>query len=140
MNGSIGVQSCQLGNLSVRKPGVFFGLIPSPSHSKLQVACSAISARSTMRDDRLDNKFVHIDCCHCLRFVRLCHIEQLQSRGMEIDQLLREQILTFISASMPLHDDKRATPSWCRSEEHTSEPQSLIRLSYADFCLQNKHP
>src|SRR3546814_10238965 len=29
-----------------------------------------------------------------------------------------------------------------RSEEHTSEPQSLLRISYAVFCLQkkSKHP
>src|SRR3546814_6996792 len=26
-----------------------------------------------------------------------------------------------------------------RSEEHTSELQSLMRLSYAVFCLKNKH-
>src|SRR3546814_1030956 len=30
---------------------------------------------------------------------------------------------------------------WARSEEHTSELQSLMRISYAVFCLkkQNKH-
>src|SRR3546814_4882963 len=27
----------------------------------------------------------------------------------------------------------------CRSEEHTSELQSLMRSSYAVFCLKNKH-
>src|SRR3546814_5680200 len=27
-----------------------------------------------------------------------------------------------------------------RSEEHTSELQSLMRISYAVFCLTNKHP
>src|SRR3546814_3862652 len=27
----------------------------------------------------------------------------------------------------------------CRSEEHTSELQSLIRISYADLCLKKKH-
>src|SRR3546814_10369764 len=27
---------------------------------------------------------------------------------------------------------------WSRSEEHTSELQSLMRTSYAVFCLQNK--
>src|SRR3546814_9666012 len=27
-----------------------------------------------------------------------------------------------------------------RSEEHTSELQSLMRISYADFCLNNKTP
>src|SRR3546814_4906148 len=26
-----------------------------------------------------------------------------------------------------------------RSEEHTSELQSLMRISYADFCLKNKN-
>src|SRR3546814_6255444 len=27
---------------------------------------------------------------------------------------------------------------WLRSEEHTSELQSLMRISYAFFCLKNK--
>src|SRR3546814_9935911 len=32
--------------------------------------------------------------------------------------------------------------SWAssRSEEHTSELQSLMRISYADFCLKKKKP
>src|SRR3546814_7968099 len=29
-------------------------------------------------------------------------------------------------------------PSWARSEEHTSELQSLMRISYAVFCLNKK--
>src|SRR3546814_2609542 len=29
-----------------------------------------------------------------------------------------------------------AEPGWQRSEEHTSELQSLMRISYAVFCLQ----
>src|SRR3546814_3557243 len=29
---------------------------------------------------------------------------------------------------------------FCRSEEHTSELQSLMRISYAVFCLQKKTP
>src|SRR3546814_8976719 len=39
---------------------------------------------------------------------------------------------------------KRAAPSFgvteerCRSEEHTSELQSLMRISYAVFCLKKK--
>src|SRR3546814_4023342 len=28
----------------------------------------------------------------------------------------------------------------CRSEEHTSELQSLMRISYAVFCLKKKRP
>src|SRR3546814_4694761 len=30
------------------------------------------------------------------------------------------------------------SPSICRSEEHTSELQSLMRISYAVFCLKKK--
>src|SRR3546814_3787723 len=29
-------------------------------------------------------------------------------------------------------------PDWVRSEEHTSELQSLMRISYAVFCLKKK--
>src|SRR3546814_2375019 len=29
--------------------------------------------------------------------------------------------------------------AWGRSEEHTSELQSLMRISYAVFCLKKKH-
>src|SRR3546814_7450525 len=32
----------------------------------------------------------------------------------------------------------RRTTSWWRSEEHTSELQSLMRISYAVFCLKKK--
>src|SRR3546814_10305783 len=44
--------------------------------------------------------------------------------------------------------DGSALPGWLsfdggrftgRSEEHTSELQSLMRISYAVFCLKNKH-
>src|SRR3546814_4814650 len=31
-----------------------------------------------------------------------------------------------------------ATAAWWRSEEHTSELQSLMRISYAVFCLKKK--
>src|SRR3546814_9786327 len=30
-------------------------------------------------------------------------------------------------------------PAWFRSEEHTSELQSLMRISYAVFCLKKKN-
>src|SRR3546814_10888092 len=30
--------------------------------------------------------------------------------------------------------------AWMRSEEHTSELQSLMRISYAVFCLKKKTP
>src|SRR3546814_4508878 len=37
-----------------------------------------------------------------------------------------------------LHLVSRVAPDMPRSEEHTSELQSLMRISYAVFCLKNK--
>src|SRR3546814_9326715 len=34
--------------------------------------------------------------------------------------------------------EKQARSAWMRSEEHTSELQSLMRISYAAFCLKKK--
>src|SRR3546814_3228662 len=36
------------------------------------------------------------------------------------------------------HGDKVRALTWARSEEHTSELQSLMRISYAVFCLKKK--
>src|SRR3546814_7884721 len=35
---------------------------------------------------------------------------------------------------------RRQSFDWLRSEEHTSELQSLMRISYAVFCLKKKMP
>src|SRR3546814_8470795 len=43
------------------------------------------------------------------------------------------------AGSPPLRDYRRHwTPVHLRSEEHTSELQSLMRISYAVFCLKKK--
>src|SRR3546814_10044988 len=49
---------------------------------------------------------------------------QLTTRGMPALQAVGEP-------------EARACLAW-RSEEHTSELQSLMRISYAVFCLKNK--
>src|SRR3546814_2128950 len=38
----------------------------------------------------------------------------------------------------PANSSSRARPGVTRSEEHTSELQSLMRISYAVFCLKKK--
>src|SRR3546814_2374423 len=47
----------------------------------------------------------------------------------------------FTVAGLYDHDRARAealASEWGRSEEHTSELQSLMRISYAVFCLKKK--
>src|SRR3546814_6251481 len=66
------------------------------------------------------------------------------ARG-EVDRLaaaphrLTEQIDLEIADAQPgLRDYRGAAPAQHRSEEHTSELQSLMRISYAVFCLKKK--
>src|SRR3546814_7843251 len=41
--------------------------------------------------------------------------------------------MSFLEAGLPA-----SATTFCRSEEHTSELQSLMRISYAVFCLKKK--
>src|SRR3546814_2957525 len=44
----------------------------------------------------------------------------------------------FTLPKMGKRDKRRKVPLSARSEEHTSELQSLMRISYAVFCLKKK--
>src|SRR3546814_10201242 len=48
---------------------------------------------------------------------------------------LRVEIIAPFDDLWPIHDKH---PHQFRSEEHTSELQSLMRISYAVFCLKKK--
>src|SRR3546814_10853069 len=45
----------------------------------------------------------------------------------------------YHSDILPLRSTAMMIDSGTRSEEHTSELQSLMRISYAVFCLKNKN-
>src|SRR3546814_9174145 len=74
-----------------------------------------------------------------VRVVPICaSIRQVEGIGEGLarsDRLLR-QVRDAVhgirqSDAVPVHG--------CRSEEHTSELQSLMRISYAVFCVKQKH-
>src|SRR3546814_3733477 len=54
--------------------------------------------------------------------------------GGEVDRIARafERVLELLAQAGLILDDQN------RSEEHTSELQSLMRISYAVFCLKKK--
>src|SRR3546814_4016491 len=57
------------------------------------------------------------------------------------DERMRAKFLGCMSqrAAQTVQDELEATgPMRVRSEEHTSELQSLMRISYAVFCLKKK--
>src|SRR3546814_6006796 len=73
----------------------------------------------------------------------ICRVEQLVWRQADLDQagfnaLLCLGIECLIDSTQPsevMIDEARTCE---RSEEHTSELQSLMRISYAVFCLKKK--
>src|SRR3546814_7131943 len=79
---------------------------------------------------------------------RSCHSEPF---GGEVEGLFFSGCMVFNRQIRECHrfytTCKRVRSGWClscwrlrfRSEEHTSELQSLMRISYAVFCLKNKN-
>src|SRR3546814_7940539 len=61
---------------------------------------------------------------------KLAIVEALLEAGAGVDVASRGDGNPLIMAARAGHDD--------RSEEHTSELQSLMRISYAVFCLKKK--
>src|SRR3546814_6000106 len=55
---------------------------------------------------------------------------EMQERGIIATRQLAKRQFTWLRSWTDLH--------WLRSEEHTSELQSLMRISYAVFCLKKK--
>src|SRR3546814_7317610 len=66
-----------------------------------------------------------------------------RGRGVEKIRCLADETLQFVAQKVPI-DGKalilvRSAALHFRSEEHTSELQSLMRISYAVFCLKKKN-
>src|SRR3546814_5932285 len=68
-------------------------------------------------------------------------------RGDHVTPLYAEPLAMFIAADHPLAgrievgpEELAAETMIARSEEHTSELQSLMRISYSVFCLNKKKP
>src|SRR3546814_8685623 len=73
------------------------------------------------KDDIDALKFMKVDCLA---------LGMLTAMKRGFDLLAEHKGITMNLASIPPEDP--------RSEEHTSELQSLMRISYAVFCLKNK--
>src|SRR3546814_7552579 len=61
----------------------------------------------------------------------------LESPANPTNQLV--DIAAVAEARAAFHPDPASRPPVIRSEEHTSELQSLMRISYAVFCLTKKN-
>src|SRR3546814_10519871 len=64
------------------------------------------------------------------------HGQAFGDRGLA--QEIRKSSAQCVEAALPAHGGKGGHAACRRSEEHTSELQSLMRISYAVFCLKKK--
>src|SRR3546814_9726546 len=83
------------------------------------------------------------ECIYC---VVDQHAITLWQDPQVLRQRTREVTAGYLAAgidpktSIIFNQSQVAAHSQLRSEEHTSELQSLMRISYAVFCLKNKKP
>src|SRR3546814_5827034 len=74
------------------------------------------------------------------------HLPVIRTVGPDLTQRMREYVLLQVlrfHRRLPEIEDALRRRAWDqiitpRSEEHTSELQSLMRISYAVFCLKKK--
>src|SRR3546814_2309534 len=78
-----------------------------------------------------------------LQAISLCqihHVECYDDRQPKCDKFQRESQMIVQIGCIENHDQDVGLPlTGLRSEEHTSELQSLMRISYAVFCLKKKN-
>src|SRR3546814_6006928 len=68
-------------------------------------------------------------------FLGVAAAEAHRNAGRLLAAIALYGVRTFLDA--PAHRDCPTCPTHARSDEQTSELQSLMRISYADFVLQN---
>src|SRR3546814_8505006 len=64
--------------------------------------------------------------------------ESVENAGARKVWVIEEPIAAALGAGIPIDEARGSMVVDIRSEEHTSELQSLMRISYAVFCLKKK--
>src|SRR3546814_3838274 len=85
--------------------------------------------RRPPRSTRTDTLFPYTTLFRSVRTHSLCWpaLANIREDAMAVRRVCLECCQTY-----------EVTKGWQRSEEHTSELQSLMRISYAVFCLKKK--
>src|SRR3546814_8511451 len=107
--------------------GVQIGNVPAPSHETHRVAIQVKRDFGVIVESciLLDHVRVHSDDC---AWSQACPVEE----QVDLVEPKREYTGSVQQIEVCLQQAR------ARSEEHTSELQSLMRISYAVFCLKKK--
>src|SRR3546814_3563203 len=102
--------------------------------SKAYIGRSSKEPKGSVRQVRSVSRTIATWAHHILSFA-----VSPTPQGVAVAVLLQ---LNPLNVSKPISDGLRSAKSMdgkARSEEHTSELQSLMRISYAVFCLKKKN-
>src|SRR3546814_7902634 len=69
----------------------------------------------------------------------VCHVAHPHRNRLRLPTSSRPTARRPLQRERTLREQARCRQSALRSEEHTSELQSLMRISYAVFCLKKKN-
>src|SRR3546814_10367296 len=101
------------------------GLDIRAKRDELAVSIEAVTPRAPSGKDAAGDEAAEVAHHQRREFGRGARSARRRAVGVDIDALeLVDAIFEIIAV---------------RSEEHTSEPQSLMRISYAVFCLKKKN-
>src|SRR3546814_989292 len=105
--------------------------VMSEKNGKTKVMCFFLRRRRPPRSTRTDTLFPYTT-----RFRSALHAPiETRSATAAVDG---DRLRVWVATQAPAQC-RAAIATQTRSEEHTSELQSLIRISYAVFCLQKKN-
>src|SRR3546814_7630930 len=88
--------------------------------------------RRPPRSTRTDTPFPTRRSSDLVTVLRWTYVANANARALGATDLTVTPLMSILWYFIPLAN------LWMRSEEHTSELQSLMRISYAVFCLKKK--
>src|SRR3546814_13148811 len=93
--------------------------------------------RRPPRSTRTDTLFPYTTLFRSVMVDEFGHPKAFE-QNVEIEYYRNGERYDFLKWGSKSLDNFKAVPPGTRSEEHTSELQSLMRISYAVFCLKKK--
>src|SRR3546814_9957895 len=91
------------------------------------------------RDDEEGAAHVHSMFCTCSRTWSISTLSSTAAAEVRASTDFEPRVLASRLNSCSRKSSRRPAGASWRSEEHTSELQSLMRISYAVFCLKKKN-
>src|SRR3546814_112668 len=117
---------------SLGRPCLMMHHLPQPALVEEQIGCDQVGAADLLETDHRGETAVE-------EGARSVATDLRRSRAAENGAPASHHLVAAVERIPAGMDATDRRPAYPRSEEHTSELQSLMRISYAAFCLKKKN-